>query len=79
MWLQPIQITVGLIILIVLLGPSALVGFAVLVLGIPLQAWLLSLLIGTRQGQMKITDQRVRLLQEVLQGIRVISASASPF
>ena len=44
-----------------------------LVLGIPLQGWLVMVLIGTRQAQMDITDRRVRLLNEILQGIRVIS------
>lgn len=81
---------------------SALVGFAVLVIGIPLQAYLFSVMIGTRQQrssspfsptrlfadrcfrsvlffdtEMKVTDNRVRLLQEVLQGIRVISTFRS--
>jgi hypothetical protein len=48
-------------------------SFGVLLIGIPLQAFLFSVMIGTRKAQMKITDDRVRLLQEVLQGIRVIS------
>lgn len=57
-------------------GYSALVGLGVLLVGIPFQAWLFGQLIGTRQKQMKIVDLRVRLLQEILQGIRVIKLMA---
>ncbi|CDZ97481.1 Multidrug resistance-associated protein/mitoxantrone resistance protein, ABC superfamily [Phaffia rhodozyma] len=76
LYLQPAQVIVGLIILLHTIGYSALVGFAVLVIGIPFQAWLFSRMIGTRQRQMKIVDSRVRLLQEILSGIRVIKFMA---
>lgn len=76
-WIQPISIIVGLAILIHTIGYSALVGLAVLLLGIPIQGYLFAVLIGTRQAQMKITDQRVRLLQEILTGIRVIKCVPS--
>ncbi|CDZ96790.1 Multidrug resistance-associated protein/mitoxantrone resistance protein, ABC superfamily [Phaffia rhodozyma] len=76
LYLQPAQILIGVGILIHLIGYSALVGLAVLVIGVPFQTWLFARLIGTRQTQMKTVDKRVRLLQEILNGIRVIKFMA---
>ncbi|KAJ7123626.1 multidrug resistance-associated ABC transporter [Mycena epipterygia] len=54
------------------LGYSALVGLAVLLLGFPLQGVLLKIMFSQRKKGVKITDTRVRLSSEVLQGIRLI-------
>lgn len=77
---QPVQILVGIALLLYTLGYSALVGLAVLVCATPLQgesfaismvAQLISLgamfvrLITHRHAQMKVVDNRVRLLSEV--------------
>lgn len=51
LWIQPIQIVIGLGILIHTIGYSALVGLGVLVLAIPAQAYLFSKLITTRQAR----------------------------
>ncbi|KAG8869673.1 hypothetical protein FRB97_000807 [Tulasnella sp. 331] len=75
-WIQPIVIVIGMIILCTTLGYSALVGVAVLVLNTPVQTLFVRGMFSRRQGQLKIVDQRVRLLQEVLNGIRVIKLYA---
>ncbi|CDZ97117.1 Multidrug resistance-associated protein/mitoxantrone resistance protein, ABC superfamily [Phaffia rhodozyma] len=72
LYLQPLQIVVGLGILIYTIGYSALVGLGVLLIGLPFQAWLFRQLMKVREASMEFVDSRVRLLQEVLQGIRVI-------
>ncbi|KAL8287248.1 hypothetical protein RQP46_003700 [Phenoliferia psychrophenolica] len=61
-WVQPIQIIIGVILLLVNLGYSALVGVATMM--------------NSRQAQLKKVDQRVRLIQEVLNGIRVVKLYA---
>ena len=54
------------------LGYSALVGLGVLILGFPLQVVLVRVMFNQRKKGVKLTDKRVRLTTEVLQGIRLI-------
>ncbi|KAF9907006.1 hypothetical protein EC991_011401 [Linnemannia zychae] len=65
-----VVITVGL--LMVWMGPSALVGAAVLILSNPLQTWAMTLLNPIRIQVSKLTDTRMGLMTEILQGIKVI-------
>ncbi|KAB5591062.1 Oligomycin resistance ATP-dependent permease YOR1 [Ceratobasidium theobromae] len=71
-WTGPIEIIIGIALLIHNLGYSALVGLGVLVLGIPAQAVIVRRMILARRATVQITDKRVRLLQEILQGIRLL-------
>ncbi|KAK7052301.1 multidrug resistance-associated ABC transporter protein [Favolaschia claudopus] len=71
-WTSPIQIIIGVGLLINNLGYSALVGLGVLILGFPLQIVLVRIMFNQRKKGVKITDTRVRLSNEVLQGIRLI-------
>ncbi|KAJ7746241.1 multidrug resistance-associated ABC transporter [Mycena metata] len=72
MWVAPIQIIIGVGLLIGNLGYSALVGLGVLLFGFPLQTLLVRIMFTQRKKGVKITDTRVRLTNEVLQGIRLI-------
>ncbi|KAH7339705.1 P-loop containing nucleoside triphosphate hydrolase protein [Rhizoctonia solani] len=67
-WTGPIEIIIG----IHNLGYSALVGLGVLVFGIPVQAIIVQRMIQARRATVQLTDKRVRLLQEILQGIRLL-------
>ncbi|KAI0701717.1 multidrug resistance-associated ABC transporter [Earliella scabrosa] len=71
-WIAPIQIAIGIGLLIRNLGPSALVGLGILILGFPIQVILASVMIAQRTKGVAFTDQRVRLSTEVLSGIRLI-------
>ncbi|KAG1817968.1 ABC protein [Suillus subaureus] len=71
-WTAPIQIIVCLIILLTQLGPSALAGFSLFVLIIPFQQRLMALQHRIRLGSMKWTDQRAKVLLEILVAIRVV-------
>lgn len=71
-WTAPIQLIICLVILLVNLGPSALVGFAVFFVIVPFQAKAMRLLLRFRQKTMVFTDKRVKLLQELLSGIKII-------
>ncbi|KAK4702568.1 hypothetical protein P7C70_g3660, partial [Phenoliferia sp. Uapishka_3] len=75
-WVQPLQIIIGVILLLVYLGYSALVGVAILVFNTPIQAMFVRTMMRSRQAQLKKVDQRVRLIQEVLNGIRVVKLYA---
>ncbi|KAF9357787.1 hypothetical protein BGX34_009218 [Mortierella sp. NVP85] len=72
LWASPLMILVILILLIVNLGPSALVGFLFLVMFGPIQGKIVKWLSVLRRKSSLITDARVKTTQEVLQGMRVI-------
>jgi ABC-type multidrug transport system fused ATPase/permease subunit len=71
-WTAPIQLIICLAILLVNLGPSALAGFAIFILVIPIQVRLMRLLLLFRQRTMLFTDKRAKLLQELLSSIKII-------
>ncbi|CAG8573111.1 6233_t:CDS:10, partial [Cetraspora pellucida] len=68
----PLQLSIALALLIFNIGPSALAGFSFLVITGPLQGRVMSALASTRSKATKVTDERVKWTQEILQGIRVI-------
>ncbi|KAJ7580556.1 multidrug resistance-associated ABC transporter [Mycena floridula] len=72
LWVSPIQIVIGFGLLIGTLGYSALVGLGVLIVGLPIQLVLVTIMFSQRAKAVKVTDSRVRLITEVLQGIRLI-------
>ncbi|KAJ8457503.1 hypothetical protein ONZ45_g18288 [Pleurotus djamor] len=74
LWTSPIQIILGIGLLLGNLGYSALVGLGVLIIGIPVQAALVSIMFKQRKKGVKFTDKRLRLTTEVLQGIRLLKA-----
>ena len=71
-WSSLIQIMISLIILLINLGPSALAGFSLFLMGIPVQSWIMKRSYVARTDSMEYTDQRVKLTQDLLNGIRVI-------
>ncbi|EKM53211.1 uncharacterized protein PHACADRAFT_259405 [Phanerochaete carnosa HHB-10118-sp] len=72
LWVAPIQIAIGVGLLLNNLGYSALVGLGVLLFGFPLQLVIVKMMFKHRKRGVVLTDQRVRLSTEVLQGIRLI-------
>ncbi|KZP03122.1 hypothetical protein FIBSPDRAFT_1055460 [Athelia psychrophila] len=71
-WTAPIQVTVCLIILLIQLGPSALAGFSLFLLIIPLQRQIMAVQLRVRKASMQWTDKRAKLLVEVLGAMRVV-------
>ncbi|RDX54457.1 multidrug resistance-associated ABC transporter [Lentinus brumalis] len=72
LWVAPIQIALGIGLLIRNLGVSALVGLAVLVFAFPINILLAKVMLKQRKKGVVLTDQRVRSSTEVLSGIRLI-------
>ncbi|KAG0693348.1 ABC protein [Suillus ampliporus] len=66
------QVTVCLIILLTELGPSALAGFSLFILILPIQERLMKLQLRIRLASMKWTDQQAKVLLEVLGAMRVV-------
>ncbi|CCM01415.1 uncharacterized protein FIBRA_03466 [Fibroporia radiculosa] len=71
-WTAPIQVTVCLVILLVELGPSALAGFSLFLLLIPIQERVMSFQFGIGKKTLVWTDKRSKLILEVLGAMRVV-------
>ena len=72
MWTSPISILLTLVVLIVNLTYSALAGFSLLVLGVPLLTEVIKGLLKRRKRINKVTDERVSLTQEILHSVRFV-------
>ncbi|KAK3326328.1 P-loop containing nucleoside triphosphate hydrolase protein [Apodospora peruviana] len=71
-WTAPISCVITLVLLVVNLTYSALAGFALLVIGMPILTNAIKSLFIRRKAINKITDQRVSLTQEILQSVRFV-------
>ncbi|TRY93220.1 hypothetical protein DNTS_014361 [Danionella cerebrum] len=75
-WSAPLQVILALYFLWQNLGPSVLAGVAVMVLMVPVNA-VIALKTKTYQvAQMKSKDNRIKLMNEVLNGIKVLKLYA---
>ena len=71
-WTSPIAILLTLVVLLINLTYSALAGFGLLVIGIPILTEAIKSLYRRRRDINKVTDQRVSLTQEILQSVRFV-------
>lgn len=71
-WTAPISMAICLALLIAQIGPSALAGFAVFVILTPIQGKVMKQLFNIRGKGMVWTDKRVKLVQELLGGMKII-------
>lgn len=71
-WAAPIQIIISTYFLFDLLGYAALTGVGTLLLVVPIQRKIAQRMELLRKEHMPITDARVNLCSEVLQGMRVV-------
>ncbi|RYP63702.1 hypothetical protein DL770_009316 [Monosporascus sp. CRB-9-2] len=71
-WTAPLICIITLVLLLVNLSYSALAGFALLVIGVPALTRAIRGLFRRRARINKITDQRVGLMQEILQSVRFV-------
>ncbi|KAE8442444.1 hypothetical protein EG329_003345 [Mollisiaceae sp. DMI_Dod_QoI] len=71
-WTAPIACIVTLILLLINLTYSALAGFSLLVIGLPVLTKAVKILFQRRRRINKVTDQRVSLTQEILASVRFV-------
>ncbi|CAG8541938.1 7652_t:CDS:2, partial [Acaulospora colombiana] len=71
-WATPLLLTIALVLLIMNIGLSALAGFGLMAIAGPLQGKIMQTLVSKRRKAAKMTDERVKTTQEVLQGIRMV-------
>jgi len=70
-WSAPIQISLAVYFLWQLLGPSVLAGLFVMILLIPINAAVANKSMKLQVKQMANKDERVKLMNEILSGIKV--------
>ncbi|KNE72909.1 hypothetical protein AMAG_17147 [Allomyces macrogynus ATCC 38327] len=75
-WTCALQIIVATALMVYYIGPAALAGIALLVLFVPLQSRTMRVVARTRRASQQVTDGRVRLVNELLQGIKVVKLLA---
>uniref|UniRef100_A0A3P8TH99 Multidrug resistance-associated protein 4 n=1 Tax=Amphiprion percula TaxID=161767 RepID=A0A3P8TH99_AMPPE len=78
LWVGPLQAVVIIVLLWEEIGPSCLAGVAVIALMMPLQTWFGKLFsqYGTFNLLTVLTDSRIRIMNEVVSGIRIIKMYA---
>ncbi|XP_054255801.1 ATP-binding cassette sub-family C member 2-like [Indicator indicator] len=76
LWSAPFQIIMTVFFLWKELGPSVLAGVAVLLLVIPINALVAGKVKRLKKKQMRYSDQRVKLLSEMLHGIKILKLYA---
>ncbi|XP_041075964.1 ATP-binding cassette sub-family C member 3-like isoform X3 [Polyodon spathula] len=76
LWSAPLQIILALYFLWQKLGPSVLAGVAVMVLLIPLNAAIAMKTRAFQVEQMQYKDARIKLMSEILNGIKVLKLYA---
>ncbi|XP_019738054.1 multidrug resistance-associated protein 4-like isoform X10 [Hippocampus comes] len=72
LWITPVQAVMVIILLMYWIGPSCLAGMAVFFILIPAQTMFGRLFSKLRADTAVLTDDRIRTMNEVLSGIRVI-------
>ncbi|RYG52859.1 hypothetical protein EON67_00210 [archaeon] len=68
----PLQIAITMAMLYDLLGPSCFVGLAVLILIVPVQSCLATRISKYTKDTYRFTDERIKLVNEAVQGIRIL-------
>lgn len=76
LWSAPLQIGVALYFLWEILGPSVLAGLAVLIVLLPVNGFIANKYQALEAIQMKNKDERVKMMNEILNGIKVLKLYA---
>lgn len=72
LWSAPLQISLAIYFLWQILGPSVLSGLAVMIILIPVNGVIANKAKNLQIKQMKNKDERVKLMNEILNGIKVL-------
>ncbi|XP_066143697.1 probable multidrug resistance-associated protein lethal(2)03659 isoform X2 [Euwallacea fornicatus] len=72
LWIGPIEMLIIVILLYFYVGPSGMTGVAFLMLFLPVQMWLGKKTSNFRLNTAMRTDERIRLMNEIISGIQVI-------
>ncbi|XP_016097318.1 canalicular multispecific organic anion transporter 1-like [Sinocyclocheilus grahami] len=79
LWSCPLQIALAIAFLWIELGPSVLAGLLVMVLMVPINGWLATKSRGFQMENMKFKDKRMKIVNDILNGIKVSLATFAVF
>lgn len=68
----PVSVIISITLLMVYFGVPALAGIGLFILSLIVCVWLTKILYDTRETVVKFTDQRISLMREVLENLKVI-------
>eukprot|EP00697_Spironema_sp_BW2_P016516 gnl/Spiro4/7777_TR4091_c0_g1_i1.p1 gnl/Spiro4/7777_TR4091_c0_g1~~gnl/Spiro4/7777_TR4091_c0_g1_i1.p1 ORF type:complete len:1516 (+),score=565.05 gnl/Spiro4/7777_TR4091_c0_g1_i1:47-4594(+) len=71
-WSAPLQLIIGMVLLLRVLGVSVLIGLSSMIVLLPLNSWIGARLVATRKECMKRKDDRILHTTQVFMGIRVV-------
>ncbi|KAJ2159317.1 hypothetical protein GGF46_003109 [Coemansia sp. RSA 552] len=72
----PIQVMVSIAVLIYMIGPVSIAGWALVIAFVPAQMLVSRYLVQLRRAAATCADQRIRAVREAMQGIKVVKAFA---
>uniref|UniRef100_A0A671X1D2 ABC-type glutathione-S-conjugate transporter n=1 Tax=Sparus aurata TaxID=8175 RepID=A0A671X1D2_SPAAU len=72
LWVTPIEITLCFYFLWQLLGPAALAGIITVILIFPLNGFIAKVRSKLQEVQMKFMDSRIKLMNEILNGMKIL-------
>uniref|UniRef100_A0A3Q1HY50 ATP binding cassette subfamily C member 2 n=1 Tax=Acanthochromis polyacanthus TaxID=80966 RepID=A0A3Q1HY50_9TELE len=75
-WSCPLQIIIAIVFLWLELGPSVLAGLGVMVLMVPINGFLATKARNIQVMNMKYKDQRLKIMNEILNGIKILKLYA---
>ncbi|VUZ42505.1 unnamed protein product, partial [Hymenolepis diminuta] len=76
LWSAPFQVSLAIYLLWQQLGPSVLAGVLILLIMIPINTLVAKKSKALQEKQIKTTDKRIKLISEILNGIRVLKLYA---
>ncbi|XP_040836568.1 multidrug resistance-associated protein 1-like isoform X1 [Ochotona curzoniae] len=76
LWSAPFQILMTILLLWQELGPAVLAGMAILVLAIPINAFVAIRIKKLKKSQTKNKDKQIKLLKEIFHGIKILKLYA---
>nr|XP_014970256.1 ATP-binding cassette sub-family C member 8 isoform X13 [Macaca mulatta] len=76
LWAMPVQIIVGVILLYYILGVSALIGAAVIILLAPVQYFVATKLSQAQRSTLEYSNERLKQTNEMLRGIKLLKLYA---
>uniref|UniRef100_A0A6G1SHL7 ABC-type glutathione-S-conjugate transporter n=1 Tax=Aceria tosichella TaxID=561515 RepID=A0A6G1SHL7_9ACAR len=76
LWSAPMQLTISMIMLYQQLGVAIFAGLAVMIVNIPLNRWITQKLGYYQKKVMHEKDKRIKLLSEMINGIKIIKIHA---
>ena len=81
LWSAPLQLLIVVFLTWQQIGPSTLMGAALVLLFVPLQSWIGRVFSKLRLMTAEKTDKRIRIMSEIINGMKVIKMYAweTPF